>query len=97
MLALIDTSHGVEAGWGLAIGRATQEVGDDHAEPLRVAVVQRTDILKIINAFDELLIHDSNATVELAQQDATTPVVLRFYNLSFNAAHSLFWMRRSDA
>ena len=49
MLALIDTAHRVEVGWGLAIGRGTQEVGDDHAEPLRVAVVQRADVLKIIN------------------------------------------------
>ena len=49
MLAHIDTAHRVEVGWGLAIGRGTQEVGDDHAEPLRVAVVQRADVLKIIN------------------------------------------------
>ena len=48
MIALIDTAHGVEVGWGLAIGRTTQEVGDDHAEPLRVAVAQRTDISKTI-------------------------------------------------
>ena len=97
MLALIDTAHRVEVGWGHAIGRGTQEVEDDHAEPLRVAVVHRADISKIINAFDEWLIHDSNATVELAQQDATTPVVLHFYNLSSVLRTPCFGMRRSDA